>query len=193
MPGLSVRVLGASRESKAVRGAGDFYIFMNYNLVMSSGVLDEISDGEYLRLRRRALGLTQAALAKLSGIPQPNISLIEQGKLNASPNLAQRLNAVITEKPGPILERNKGKLLKELNRFGLENVRVFGSVASGHDTVDSDVDLMATSARRLGISDKLEIEGAAERILATPVDLVVETPRNAGFLERARAQSVALS
>jgi len=41
--------------------------------------------GRVIRDRRRALGMTQSAIASITGVPQPNISTIERGR--GSPEL----------------------------------------------------------------------------------------------------------
>ncbi len=44
----------------------------------------------------------------------------------------------------PLIETNRAELLKLAKRHGIRNVRVFGSMARGDATGDSDVDLLVT-------------------------------------------------
>ncbi len=47
------------------------------------------------------------------------------------------------ERPSVLLERHRDTLLRIAEGYGLENIRVFGSVARGDDTPASDLDLVA--------------------------------------------------
>ena len=51
--------------------------------------------GDLIRERRIELGWTQAELAKRSGIPQADISRIENGRLDARWSTIQRLSAAL--------------------------------------------------------------------------------------------------
>ena len=159
---------------------------------MSSGYLSEISDGEYVRLRRRALGLTQAQLAEKSGVPQPNISLIERGKLAVSPILEARLGPALYQRPSAIVPVQRTALRRVLASHGIDHPRLFGSVARQTDDYDSDVDILGVTDMALSLADKFAIETELERILATPVDLVIETTNNRSFLAQACDDAVEL-
>jgi uncharacterized protein len=59
-------------------------------------------------------------------------------------------------------------------RFGVENLALFGSVARGEARVDSDLDLLVTYARTPGLFGFLDLKEYLERLLSCPVDLVTD-------------------
>jgi uncharacterized protein len=58
-------------------------------------------------------------------------------------------------------------------RHGIRRLDVFGSVARGTTTTDSDVDLLVTLERRAEVGELLEMAGEAEEIAGAPVDFVL--------------------
>jgi transcriptional regulator with XRE-family HTH domain len=56
--------------------------------------------GDSIRERRIELGWTQAELAKRSGIPQADISRIENGRLDARWSTIQRISTALAETQG---------------------------------------------------------------------------------------------
>jgi predicted nucleotidyltransferase len=76
-------------------------------------------------------------------------------------------------RPSDVLREKRDVMLSTVAEHGLRHPRVFGSVARGTDTVDSDLDLVVTvpagaGLRFLSLSDVL-----ASR-LSIPVDVVSE-------------------
>lgn len=71
---------------------------------------------------------------------------------------------------GPESVEQIAKLLDE--RFGLDALWVFGSVASNAATATSDIDLAALFARRPALAELLEARADLERVLGRDVDLV---------------------
>jgi transcriptional regulator with XRE-family HTH domain len=57
--------------------------------------------GDSIRERRIELGWTQAELSKRSGVPQADISRIENGRLDARWSTIQRLSAALAHRDGP--------------------------------------------------------------------------------------------
>lgn len=76
---------------------------------------------------------------------------------------------------GPVGRRvsaHRSELLAVLDRHGVRNARVFGSVARGEDRGDSDVDLLVVLPENTGLLTIARIEAELEAILGTTVDLV---------------------
>jgi predicted transcriptional regulator len=57
--------------------------------------------GDSIRERRVELGWTQAELSRRAGIPQADISRIENGRLDARWSTIQRLSAALAYRDGP--------------------------------------------------------------------------------------------
>ncbi|MFJ4224430.1 helix-turn-helix domain-containing protein [Microbacterium sp. NPDC089695] len=129
-------------------------------------------------------GLTQTALARLSGITQSVISEYESGRREPSFTAVDRLLSatgfVIEVAPRSHAEQQvlehviarASALRRALAPLGVSRIRVFGSVARREDSPSSDVDLVVDVASSVGLFDLLQMRSEAERILGRPVDLV---------------------
>jgi len=129
-------------------------------------------EGNDFRQRRIRLGLTQADVAGRCGVPQPNISAIENGRMRPSPATVERLDRALRRRPSEALAEHRAELIALGKRLGLTELRVFGSVLRGEDTVDSDLDLVGTLAPGLSYFDLAEFEIAAEQLLGVAVEVV---------------------
>jgi transcriptional regulator with XRE-family HTH domain len=114
-----------------------------------------------LREARCRAGLSQTELAVRAGVAQSVISAYETGRREpALSTLAALVDATgyeltvgLRRQPprlrrlsGPVgrrVRRRRRDLLAAAAAHGASNLRVFGSVARGQDTSDSDVDLLA--------------------------------------------------
>jgi predicted nucleotidyltransferase len=75
------------------------------------------------------------------------------------------------ERPSVLLERHRVELKRIAEEHGLENVVVFGSVARGEDTPDSDLDLVADIPEGLDLFAIAVIEEAMGAVIGRKVDL----------------------
>jgi predicted nucleotidyltransferase len=119
---------------------------------------------------------------------------------------------VLRRRPSEILAEHRGETLAIAHRYEAQNVRVFGSLAGGEDTPESDVDLLVDlepgatlfdlSIFRLDMVDLLGMEvdivpsgsgdSIMERILSEAVPLVSGDPEDVpvgGQLVRLRGHS----
>lgn len=119
-----------------------------------------MAPAELLRTARTGAGLSQNELARRAGVAQSVISAYERGHRKPSLETLLRLVAAtggtlrvdvatgrrsgLPDSPlGRRLRRRRRRVLDIAARYGVTNVRVFGSVARGEDGPDSDVDLLA--------------------------------------------------
>ncbi len=72
------------------------------------------------------------------------------------------------------LERLRPQILAMAAAHGVEDVRVFGSVARGEETAESDVDFLVTLRRGTTLLDLTRLELELEALLGRPVDVVTE-------------------
>jgi predicted nucleotidyltransferase len=125
-----------------------------------------------LRALRERAGLSQADLARLTGIAASNLSAYEAGKRRASPAMERRLRDALT-RPSERLRQHRTEVLEVVKAHGAENPRVFGSVTRGEDGPGSDVDLLVrvdpVNAWRF-----VSLASALEELLGVPVDVVSE-------------------
>ena len=90
----------------------------------------------------------------------------------------------------PLIENHRDEIRSLATRYGIENVRVFGSMARGDAQADSDVDLLVTlppgkSALALGglLMD-------AQDLLGRRVDVVSERGLHPALRERVLSEAV---
>lgn len=72
-----------------------------------------------------------------------------------------------------LLADKRADILAIATRYGAVNVRVFGSVARGEATDDSDIDLMVDLQRKWTLWDRIGIKQDLEDLLGREVDVVV--------------------
>ena len=143
-----------------------------------------------LRDARLRAGLSQSELARRAGVPQSVVSEYEAGKRQpALPTLSRLVAATgheltlglerrdptvrgLPDSPlGRRVRRHRRALLAAVAAAGATNLRVFGSVARGEDTPDSDVDLLVEVPAGTGLFTLLALEEELQRILKVDVDL----------------------
>lgn len=90
-----------------------------------------------------------------------------------------------------VLDRHRDQVLAAVRRHGGSDVRVFGSVARGTDTVGSDVDLLVVMPPSTALWDVVALEQELEGLLGVHVDVVTDG-RRSRVLDRARAEGLAL-
>jgi predicted nucleotidyltransferase len=121
---------------------------------------------------RIAAGLTQAELAARAGTARPNIAAYESGAKVPSPEVRDRLIAAMRPKPSEALRGHEAEVIQIAERNGATRVRVFGSVAKGLDTIDSDLDLLVDPAPATSLFDLYELEDEISNLLGVGVEVV---------------------
>lgn len=125
-----------------------------------------------LRVARIRAALSQTELARRSGVPQPNISAYEAGLRVPRPETAAKLLDAMRERPSAALRRNRDGVLHAAAANKIRNVRVFGSVAEGTDSPDSDLDLLVTPADDASALDLAGFMADLRDLLGVRVDVV---------------------
>ena len=148
--------------------------------------------GELIRDARNRAKLSQAALAERAKTSQPAIARYEAGAATPSLSTLERILAasnsslVLSAKQGRLRARqpSSGHRLahvrafrKELQaaagRHGIRDLRVFGSVARGEETPESDVDFLVELEPNRTLIDVIGFQQDAEHILGVGVDVAV--------------------
>ncbi|MEP6694516.1 MAG: nucleotidyltransferase family protein [Chloroflexota bacterium] len=88
------------------------------------------------------------------------------------------------------MHRLRARLDVVARRHGVRNLRVFGSVARGNETPESDIDLLVELEPGRTLVDLIGFQQEAEKILGVGVDAA--TPRTMKTRVRARALREAL-
>jgi uncharacterized protein len=152
--------------------------------------MSEVMAGSLLREARRRAHLSQVELARRAGITQSVVSAYESGTRQPSlPTLARLVTATgldldvrvrrspsrLTRLTGPLgrrLRKQRPQVQRIAAEHGLSNLRVFGSVARGEDTTDSDIDLLVDVAQGIGLIGMARAQHELEALLEARVDLV---------------------
>jgi uncharacterized protein len=155
-------------------------------------------------------GLSQVDLADRAGVTQSVISAYESGQRQPSlPALARLIDAAgfeltlgLRRQPGRLrrlsgpvgrqVRRHREDLVAAAAAHGVNNLRVFGSVARGEDRDDSDVDLLADFPPGLSLFGLGRLEADLEGILGTRVDLIPAADLKPDVRERVESDLIAL-
>lgn len=146
---------------------------------------------EILRTARQRSHLSQTDLARRAGVAQSVISAYESGRREPSVQTLARLveatghELVLDAVPAPDralglpdtplgrrLRQRRKAIIETAARRRAHNVRVFGSVARGEDTVASDLDLLVDLEPGVGLLALGELEHELTDLLGVKVDLV---------------------
>ena len=162
-----------------------------------------------LREARRRAGLTQHELARRAGTTQSAISAYETGASSPSVATLQRLLAAtghdlelgvsprpttadLTGPVGQLVRERRRQIRHVLGRYGATGLRVFGSVARGEDTDDSDVDLLVDVPETTTLVDLAGLLLDLRELLGREVDVLTPGALDGEFRERVLAEAVPL-
>jgi uncharacterized protein len=90
-----------------------------------------------------------------------------------------------------LLGDKRKQILELADKYGVYNVRIFGSVARGEARPDSDVDFLVNVRRGVGLG-YLTLWNALEELLGRDVDLVSEPALRESLRERILHEAVPL-
>jgi predicted nucleotidyltransferase len=93
---------------------------------------------------------------------------------------------------GRRLRRRRAAVLEIAQRHGATNIRVFGSVARGQDTEDSDIDLMVDLDPGVGLVSLAALKRELVDLLNIPVDVVPADSMRARVKAQADSESIPL-
>jgi len=135
--------------------------------------------------------LSQTDVARRAGVAQSVVSAYESGKREPAFSTLTRLIAATGHRLEVELNPNEGarpglpdtplgrrlrqrrkKILATAAKYGASNVRVFGSVARGEDTPQSDIDLLVDLSPRSGLVALGRLERELTETLGVSVDVV---------------------
>ena len=125
-----------------------------------------------------AAGMTQTQIAAEIRRSQPEVSRLLH--FHGTSPLARRLR------------KHAAEIQRLVAEAGGSNVRVFGSVATGEDREDSDIDLLFTMDRPLSLLQLGVMERDVSRLLGCPVDIVPDSALRPEQRDRIQAEAVAL-
>jgi len=158
---------------------------------------DPVDYGRWVRTRREILGLSGADLCRQARMAPGHLSAIESGSRGAGDVVRSRINEVLQMRPRQAVARRAEQIAQTFDRYGQPHPQVFGSVARGDDTPDSDIDLVTTFDSSFGLFAKYALVRELRELLTFPVDVVGATApfvgaRGRQVLDDAHREAVAL-
>lgn len=129
---------------------------------------------ETIRAARLSARMTQDELAIRSGVRQPNISAYESGRRTPSKRMLERLLSAAVSLPSSVLAEHRAEVLRLAAANRARDVRVFGSIARGEDTPDSDIDLLVSFEEGADVFDQAALLCDLMDLLGRHVDVVSE-------------------
>lgn len=75
-------------------------------------------------------------------------------------------------RPSEALAKHRDEVLAIIAKYPVSNPRVFGSVARGEDTVESDVDILVDKSGVLSLFDLAGMEIELQKVLESEVDVL---------------------
>jgi uncharacterized protein len=92
-------------------------------------------------------------------------------------------------KPSEGLTAHRDELRRLISRYGLSRPRVFGSVLSGTDTDDSDLDLLVEPGQSTSLLTIAGLQIDAEKLLGVPVSVLTPNGLPPKFRNRVLQQA----
>ena len=142
-----------------------------------------------LHERSRSLLVDAVRSGVAAGLTQREIA----GAINRSqPEVSRLLRFQGRSGRGRTLARNRSKIIALAAARGATNLRVFGSVALGTDTAESDIDLIADIAPGTGLFTLARLEHELSELLGAEVDVVPAKGLREHLAERVLNEAVPL-
>jgi predicted nucleotidyltransferase len=145
------------------------------------------SDATVRRARAELVQAVRAAAA--AGMTQKQIAA-EIGR--SQPEVSRLLHFCGTSALGRRLRKNASAIQQLVAEAGGADVRVFGSVATGLDGDDSDIDLLFTPSEPLSLMRLGRLEQDIRHLVGVEVDLVPDSALRPHLRERVLAEAVPL-
>ena len=91
-----------------------------------------------------------------------------------------------------VIRQHRDAILQIAARHGASNVRVFGSVARGSDSPESDVDILVEFEHGRDYFDQAELLGELRELLGREVDVVNASELRASIRDEVLSQAIAV-
>lgn len=149
----------------------------------------DVTAGSILYMARARAALSQRELGERAGVSQSVVAAYEGGTREPSmATLAALVEATgvslevdlgepvpvagRTGRLGHLLRRRRAAVLKVADKYGVTDVRIFGSAARGEDGPDSDLDLLVRLPDGAGLFLLGRLKDDLEKLLHVAVDVV---------------------
>ena len=170
-----------------------------------------MNSGTLIRDARQRAGLSQTELARRAAVAQSVISAYESDRREPGLAMLTKLlkaaghELVVDVRPstnflrglpdtplGRRLRRRRRAVIEAAARRGASNVRVFGSVARGEDTEQSDVDLLVDLHADVGLVGLAGLAREIGDVLGADVDVVPADSLKPAMRDQVLAEAIPL-
>lgn len=134
--------------------------------------------------------MSQAELARTAQVPQPNISAYENGRRQPSPEVLDRIRRALVGTLDDRLSRHRDEIHRLVVEHHASDPRVFGSVARGEATDESDIDLLVDFGPEAGLLDEVGLRLALADLLQVSVDVVASDTLRGELRDRILREAV---
>lgn len=172
-------------------------------------VMDDRQAAGLLKRARQRAKLSQKVLARRAGVTQSVVSAYESSRRQPSLPTLRRLVAaagmeldvrVRGSRSGRAVKvsladrvtQNRREILSILEKYGMSNVRIFGSVARGDESAESDIDLLVDLDAGAGLLAIARGQRELENLLEVRVEIVPAADLKPGVAAAALADAVPL-
>ena len=95
-------------------------------------------------------------------------------------------------KPSQKIQQHQQKIQELAQQFGIKNIRIFGSVAKGEDTENSDLDLLVEASPTTTLFDIFGLQIELEELLKHKVDVVTDNSLPSKFKDEVLRYAIIL-
>lgn len=145
-----------------------------------------------IRAEREAAGMSQSQLARAAGVSQPNLSAYENGRRQPSAAVLDRIRNALAGRLADRVYRHHEEIERLVAEHHATRPRIFGSVARGDATADSDLDLLVDFTADAGLLDEVGLRLALSDLLRGEVDVVAADTLRGDVRDRILREAVAL-
>lgn len=167
----------------------DSICYMSLELDIHEAIRAEANAADELRARARAQLVAAARRGAAAGLTQRQIA---EAMGRSQPEVSRLLHFLPSTPRGRLLARHRDEVLRIARDHGGRDVRVFGSVARGTDTPESDIDLVITLPPETSLMTLAHIERDISAVLGCRVDVVSARNLRESVAERLRLEGVPL-
>lgn len=122
---------------------------------------------------------------------RPHIDTMDYGEtigLNADRAKTQTKEP-LSMKPSEALATHREALRQLVSRYNVARPRIYGSVLTGADTEESDLDLLVDATKSTTLFTLVRLERAAQELLGVPVSVLTPGFLSMKFLDRVLRQA----
>lgn len=138
------------------------------------------------------MGMTVSTAAHAADVAEPVWSDHESGARPLTNAMLSQLSTAIEFRPSIAVRVPRDRIRELCAAHRFSDPRLFGSIARGTDTADSDIDLLVAAEPGTTMFDLIAFESDLEALCGVSVDVVTDGAVRAGGASWSQVESIAL-